>query len=203
MRTRQVTKNLNFIELVPPRAAAAVLRAALRRLRPAAAPRVVHRAAHLRQDCDQRAAGSSRCRCARDADARRDKRVDAGGGDGHRGAADAAVIHMHGARGARVCRRACARARGRRSSVAPLGRPREPGPEGDEGEEQEHRQGESSRPPITSPAPRPSAGRAARARRLAASRGPSGRSIGRVGLQYPSILAAGLCGGGLLGGALI
>ena len=70
-------------------------------------------------------------------------------------------------------------------------------------EGQEHRQGESSRPPITSPAPRPSAGRAARARRLAASRGPSGRSIGRVGLQYPSILAAGLCGGGLLGGALI
>jgi len=135
--------------------------------------------------------------------ARERQGADVGGGDGHRGAADAAVIHMHGARGARVCRRACARARGRRSSVAPLGRPREPGPEGDEGEEQEHRQGESSRPPITSPAPRPSAGRAARARRLAASRGPSGRSIGRVGLQYPSILAAGLCGGGLLGGALI
>ena len=58
--------------------------------------------------------------------ARERQGADVGGGDGHRGAADAAVSQVHGARGARACRRACARAGGRRSSIAPLGRCRSP-----------------------------------------------------------------------------
>ena len=54
-------KNMNIVELLAPRPAAAVLHAVLHRHRPAAARRLVHRAAHLLQDRDQRAAGSARC----------------------------------------------------------------------------------------------------------------------------------------------
>ena len=83
---------------------------------------LLEREAPVHGQQDQQAAGSSTCRCAPERRMGREKRLDAGGGDGHRGAADAAVSQVHGARGARACRRACARAGGGQSPVGPLGR---------------------------------------------------------------------------------